>query len=394
MANTLITKTEVTRKALMLLHQKLNFIGNINRQYDDRFAQKGAKIGDTLDIRLPNEYVIRTGATLSTQDTTESTVQLQVNNHAGVDLNFTSADLTLDMDDFSERILDPAMAVVAAKMESDALSMYKDVYNQVDNIGSTATFRSLMLGSKELTDNLSPYDKRCITLNTTDNVDLVDSLKGLFNDQKNISKQYRDGMLGRTAGFKFFENTLLANHLTGTAAATTGYLVNGAAQSGAAITVDTGTTTFLKGDIITFAGVNRVHPETKVSTGVLQKFAITADSGASATSLAITPSMTLTGGRQNVTGAPADNAAIVKQGGASASHGISLGFHKNAFAFATADLVMPEGVDFASRQVYDGISIRIVRAFDINNDKFPCRLDVMYGYKTIRAKTAVRFANN
>lgn len=395
MANTILTPTAVTREALRILHQKCNFIGNINRTYDSSFANDGAKIGDSLKIRLPNQYTVRTGATLSTQDTTESSVTLQVATQKGVDVNFTSAELTMDLDDFSSRVLEPAMAVLAANVESDALSMFKDVYNEVDNIGSATTFANILNGRKRLIDNLCPQDNNlsCI-LNTTANVDLVDALKGLFQDSSEVGKQYRQGAMGRAAGFKFWENTLLGNFTTGTAAASTGYLVNGASQTGATLTVDTGTTTFLKGDIITIAGVNRVHPETKADTGVLQQFVVTSDSGASATSLAISPSITASGATQNVTGSPADNAAITKLGGASAVHGVSLAFHKDAFAFATADLIMPKGTDMAARENYDGIAMRLVRDYDINNDKFPARFDILYGYKTIRAQLACRIASN
>src|SRR5690554_3188097 len=133
MPNTLLTPDMITREALRILHQKLNFIGTINRQYDDSFAKSGAKIGDSLRIRLPNQYTVRSGATLSTQDTTESQVTLQIANQKGVDVNFSSAELTLSLDDFSKRILEPAMAVLAANIEADAMSMYKDIYNQVNN---------------------------------------------------------------------------------------------------------------------------------------------------------------------------------------------------------------------------------------------------------------------
>ena len=392
MANTLLTPTAVTRKALMILHQKLQFIGSINRQYDSSFAKSGAKIGDSLKIRLPNEYVVRSGATLSTQDTTETSTTLQVATQKGVDLNFTSTDLTMSLDDFASRILEPAMAVLAANIEADALTMRKDVYNMVDNDAAAISFKNIMQARGVLNDNLAPPDNnRSVILSTAHEVSLVDALKGLFQDSTAIRDQYREGMMGRTGGFDFMSSTQMTDHQTGTAAKITGYLVNGASQTGAAITVKTGTTTFLRGDIITFAGVYRVHPETKVSTGQLQQFVITADSGASATSLAISPSIITSGARQNVSGSPADNAAITKVGaGANETLSGSLAFHRDAFTFATADLVMPQGVDFSAREVYDGISMRIVRQYDINNDKFPARLDVLYGFRTIRPQLACR----
>lgn len=398
MPNSILTPTAVTREALRILHQKLNFVGNIKRDYDDSFAKSGAKIGDSLKIRLPNQYTVRTGATLSAQDTSEISTTLQVATQKGVDLNFTSVDLTMSLDDFSKRILDPAMSVLAANIEADALSMMLDVYQNVNNIGSAITFGKLMSSRKVLNDALAPMDNnRSILLNTQDNVDLVDGLKGLFQDSAAIKEQYREGSMGRTGGFDFYENTLIANQTTGTSAAVTGYTVNGAvtANGSTAVTLAAGANTFKKGDVITFVGCNRVHPETKADTGVLQPFVVTADYAGGAGSLSFAPAIYTSGGRQNVVAAGiANGVAVAKIGGASAIYKPSLAFHKDAFAFATADLVMPQGVDFASRQVLDGISMRIVRQYDINNDKFPCRLDVLYGYKTIRPELACRILSN
>lgn len=392
MPNSLLTPTAVTREALRILHQKLNFIGTVNRTYDDSFAKTGAKIGDSLKIRLPNQYTVRSGATLSTQDTTEASVTLQVATQKGVDLNFTSVDLTLSLDDFSKRILDPAMAVLAANIEADALSMTKDVYNLVDGDAAALAFTHILNGRKTLNDNLAPMDNsRSALLSTEHTVKLIDSLKGLFQDSEAIKKQYKEGMMGRTSGFDFYENTLVSDHTTGTAIKDTGYLSNGVAQTGATIAVDTGTTTFNKGDVITFAGVNRVHPESKVSSGKLQQFVITADYAGGAGNISVSPAVVASGAKQNVSNAIADNSAVVKVG-AAASELIngSMVYHKDAFAFATADLVMPSGVDFSSRDTMDGLAMRIVRQYDINNDKFPCRLDILYGFRTIRPELACR----
>ena len=395
MANTILTPTEVTRAALAILHQKLNFIGNVYRGYDDRFARDGAKIGDTLPIRLPNEYTVRSGATLSTQDTAETSTTLSVNNQKGVDLNFTSAERTMSIQDFSTRILEPAMSVLASNLEADALSMYKDVYNLVDGDTAAFTFGSVVDAKTMLTNMLVPNGDRSMVMNTAHANKLIRDRKDAFNPGSDVTKMFREGIVDRSAGFDLYENTLVLPHTTGTAAKVTTYLVNGGAQTGAALTVDTGTTTFLAGDVISIANVFRVHPETKANTGVLQQFVLTANSGGSATSLALSPPIVTSGARQNVNASPADNAAITKVGaGASETLTQSLAFHKNAFTFATADLVMPEGVDFAAREVMDGISMRIVRQYDIVNDKFPCRIDVLYGYKTLRAQLATRVHND
>lgn len=397
MANSILTPTAVTREALRILHQKLNFVGNITRDYDDSFAKSGAKIGDTLKVRLPNQYVVRTGATLSTQDTTESSVSLQVATQKGVDLNFTSVDLTLSLDDFSKRILDPAMAVLAASIESDVLSgVYGDVYNSIWNGGASATYNKALDCRVVLQRCLAPANDRTMLLDPQAMADVVKDTKTLFQDDASIAKQFREGMVGRAAGFDWGENTLLPSHTRG--AEDGAYVVNtstGITSGSAAIAVTTGTGAGKRGDVFTIAGVFSVHPETKVSTGQLQQFVLTADYAGGAGNLAVAPTPITSGAAQNVTivGAGASK-AVVWAGTASTAVQTGLAFQKGAFAFATADLVMPDGVDFARREVQDGISMRIVRAYDINNDKFPCRLDVLYGYKTLRSQLAVRYHNN
>ena len=400
MPNSFLTPNMITREALRILHQKLNFVGSINRDYDDRFAKDGAKIGDTLRVRLPNQYTVRTGATLSAQDTEERSVSLQVATQRGVDLNFQSTELTLSLDDFSERILEPAMSVLAAAVEADALSMYQDVGNSIWNGGAAANFGRVLQGRKLLQDNLAPMNARTALLNTQDNVDMVDALKGLFNDPTTLSKQYREGYMGRTAGFDFAENTLLPRHTRGAANAsyTTSTLVAALPISSTPvtqITVAAGTGAMNRGDVFTIANVFAVHPETKANTGVLQQFTVRTAYAGGAGTLQISPSIILAGGNQNVV-IPTTNASAVMTfaGTASTAVGTSLVYQKDAFAFATADLIMPKGVDFAAREVMDGISLRIVRQYDINNDRFPCRLDILYGYQTIRPQLAARLHNN
>ena len=395
MSNSILTPTAVTREALRILHQKLNFIGNINRQYDDSFAKGGAKIGDSLKIRLPNQYTVRTGANLSVQDTTETSTTLQVATQKGVDLSFSSVDLTLSLDDFSKRVLDPAMSVLAANIEADALSMYKDVYNIVDQDTTAFSWNTVLNGRKALNDSLAPMDnqRKCL-LSTGSSVKLVDALKGLFQDSTEISKQYKEGAMGRSAGFDFYENTLLVPHLTGTAAKTTTGTVNGAVTvNGTASVTLAGTSgTWKKGDVFTVAGCYAVHPESKATLSTLQQFVVTADMAGGVGALSFAPAIYTSTGRQNVVAAGMPNgAALVKIAAGNGEYiNPDMVFHKDAFTFATADLVMPSGVDFAAREVMDGLSMRIVRNYSISDDTFPCRLDILYGYKTIRPQLAAR----
>jgi hypothetical protein len=384
---------------LRILHQKLNFIGSINRQYDSSFAKDGAKIGTDLKIRLPNEYTVRTGANLSTQATSETSTTLSVATQKGVDTTFTTSELTLSLQDFSERILEPAMSVLAANIEADALSMALDVYQAVNNVGSAITLNKVLGARKLLTDALAPSSNRTLLLNTQDNLDLVDGLKGLFQDSGEIAKQYREGLVGRTAGFgDIYENTLLASQTTGTAASATTYTVNGAVTTNGstAVTVAVGATTFKKGDVFTVVGCNRVHPESKADTGALQQFVVTADYAGGAGSLSFSPAIYTSGGRQNVTaGGMPNGAALTKVGGASAVYKPSLAYHKDAFTFVSADLedVSKYGA-WGAREVMDGVSMRIARQYAIGTDTIPCRIDVLYGYKTIRAQLAARILSN
>jgi hypothetical protein len=393
MANTILTPTAVTREALRVLHAKLKFIGSINREYDSQYAKSGAKIGNDLKIRLPNQYTVRTGAVLDVQNTTEDSVTLSVATQKGVDMAFTSEELTMDLDNFSKRCIQPAMAVLAAAMEADAYSMYKDVYNMVNSDAAAIDYLDILDARRKLVENLAPdADTHHCQLSPFHVPKLLNDLKSLQNDPRSISSNYKEGMVAAFAGTDFYQNTHATDHVTGTAVTgDTLYNVAGANQSGAALTVDTGATTFLKGDVITIAGCNAVHPETKADLGYAQQFVITANSGANAVSLAISPAIVVSGAKQNVTAAPTNGGAITKVG-ATANEKLttSMLYHKDAFTFATADLVMPSGVDFSARQVLDGISMRIVRQYDINNDQFPCRLDVLYGYKAIRPQLACR----
>ena len=393
MANTLLNVDQITNRALMILHQKLNFIGSINRDYDNSFAQEGAKIGSTLRIRLPNQYTVRSGAALSLQDVAETNTTLAVTNQKGVDTTFSSAQLALNIFDFSQQVLEPAMAVLAANIEADAFAMARDVYNTVNGSGSAQTLRNMLQARKVLKDNLAPAATYMARIDTQSNVDLVDSLKGLFQSSNKIKKQYEDGVIGETGGFEFAENTLLPSFTFG--ARNAAYLTNAAvAQTGSSLIVDTGANAMAAGDVFTIGGVFRVHPETKASTGVLQQFVVTAAYAGGGGTISIAPAIVASGAYQNVSSGAADNQAITFVGTASATTQQSLCYHPDAFTFATADLIQPDGVHFAARKVQDGISMRVVRQYDINNDLMPCRLDVLYGFKAIRPQLACRVLAN
>lgn len=397
--NTLLNIDMITAKALVILHQKLNFIGSINREYDSSFANTGAKIGDTLRIRLPNMYTVRQDTmTLAPQNTVEANTSLTVSKISGVDMSFSDIDLTLKIDDFAARYIEPAMAVIAADIESRSLqALYPLVYNQVNGQGSAQTFKNVLTARKMLLDNLTPQSKQWqIRINTQDNVDMVDSLKGLFQQSTQIARQYTDGVMGLSAGFEWAENTHLS---TFTRSDGVNYAVNTTSTTGAStLAVKTGTGTPKKGDVFTIAGVNRIHPETKVDSGVLQQFVLTADAaGAGSQTWNISPSVNFAsphGARDNVSKLPTANDLITFAGTASTATGSSLAYSPDFATFASADLIVPGGVDMASRGTKDGISMRIVRQYDINNSFLPTRIDVLWGVAILRPQLAVRLAAN
>ena len=400
MSNTLLTIDQITRKSLVVLHQKLNFIGNIDRQHEASFGNEGRQIGDSIRIRLPNQFTVRTGQVWSAPAITEQSVNLTVNRYRGVDMNFSDQDFTLRIEDFTARHIEPAMSVLAAHIENDAMSMFNSVYQAVNNVGAPIGTRPVGQARKVLTDALAPTSDRTLILSTQDNLDYIDAVKGLFQDSTSIAKQYREGMTGRNAGFDVYENTLIPTPTTGTMPALTTMTVSGANQTGSTVNIvapGANTTTFAVGDIVTFAGCFRVHPETKQSTGDLQQFVVTAAftaNGTTPVALSISPAIVTSGARQNVSASPSNTGAVAKIGGASAVYRPSVAFHRDAFTFATADLPLPKGTDMASRKVMDGISMRMIRDFDSVNARFITRLDVLYGYTAQRPELACRILSN
>jgi hypothetical protein len=412
MANSILTPTMITRESLRVLHQKLNFLGNVNRQYDDRFAQSGAKIGTQLNIRLPSKYTVRTGANLSTQDHVERSTPLVVSSQYGVDVSFTSVELTMSLDDFSRRIIQPAMAQLAAKIEGDALSVaYKTVANYTNATTNTVlTYKYFQQGGANITRELGPLANRSAILSPASQVEFNDAVKGLFQASENIREQYREGRMGRTGGFDVYENTLLPSHTTGSlagAALTTGANLGTSTTantwvSQSVIDIDganTGTT-IKAGDILTISGVYAVHPETKANTGKLRNFVaqgdVTLTTQANVYQVTVKPGLIYGVGNayQNcvLSGiSDLNNNTVTRIGAASTAFGQDLQFHEDAFVFGTADLedVSKYGA-WGARDSMDGISMRLARQYAISSDTVPCRIDVLWGFAELYPELANR----
>jgi hypothetical protein len=277
------------------------------------------------------------------------------------------------------------MAVLAASIEADALSMATSVYNTVDNVSASITLDKMIDGSVKANKSLIPTSGRVALLNSKDAGAIMKDTKTLYNPD--VSGQSRNGKIGNWAGFEVYQTTHMPAQTRGTGSGT--YVVNG----GSGVIVQTGTGTIKAGEVITFAGCYTVHPETKVATADLQQFVVTADYAGGAGTIAISPAIVTSGAKQNVSASPTNGGAVTILGTASTNYGQSLLYHPDAFTFVTADLPVPKGVDFGVREMYDGISLRLVRGYDVKTDALLTRIDVLYGYLAMRPELAVKVAN-
>ena len=398
MSNSLLTIDMITRKALEILENNLVLTRNINRQYDDSFAVEGAKIGSTLRIRLPDRALVTDGAALQVQDDNEQFTTLAVASQKHVGVNFTTAELTLQLDDFAERVLKPRISQLAASIDADVANAFKGIGNSVGTPGTTpATSLVLLQAQQKLNENAAVMSPRYATVNPAANAALVEGMKGLFNPTDTISKQFKNGMMG-TGVLGYDEVNMSQSIKQFTTGSRTGTItVDGtmSTQGTAKITLN-GTTgnTLAVGDVFTIANVFAVNPQTRESTGSLQQFVVTKANTAAAskfTDVEIFPAIyTASHALATVDSFPQNLAAVTFLGAASTQYPQNLVYHKDAITFASADLLLPQGVDMASRAVHNGISLRIVRQYDINNDRLPCRVDVLYGYGVIRPQMACR----
>jgi len=397
MSNSLLTIDMITRKSLEILENNLVLTRNVNRQYDDSFAVEGAKIGSTLRIRLPDRALVTDGAALQVQADNEQFTTLTVSSQKHIGVNFTSAELTMQLDDFAERVLKPRVSQLASSVDADVATSYKGIYNTVGTPGTTpATSLVLLQANQKLNEFATPMDQRYATVNPAANAGLVEGMKGLFNPTGTISRQFKNGMMGEgILGLDEINmSQSISNHTNGDwgTAITVTSTVATEGQSTLPISFTGSSKTWNVGDVFTIAGVFAVNPQTRQSTGSLQQFVVTAAAtGSSTATLNISPALyTASNALATVNTFPQASAVVTMVGSATVSYPQNLIYHKDAISFATADLLLPQGVDMASRQVHNGISLRIVRQYDINNDRLPCRIDVLYGYNAIRPVTAVR----
>jgi len=414
MSNNLLTISKITNEALMVLENELTFTSEVNRDYDDQFAVSGAKIGNTVNVRRPGRFIGTTGPALNVEDFNETSVPVTLDTQFHVDTQFTTQDLALSLDMFSDRILKPAVAAIANKMDRDGLVTAKNkTANIVGTAGTPPTgLITYLTAGAYLDSEGAPRDGRrsCIVEPFT-SATIVDSLKGLFMPSDKISAQYEKGLMGvDSAGMSWKMDQNVVSHtfgsystsvLTTNTATFTGSLSTGwASTSTITIAAATANANLKQGDVIQIANVFAVNPQNRQAYGSnkLRNFVVTADvtitSGSSA-SVTVSPAI-ITGGQfQNVTvAATSSSAAVTPFNNTGTVSPQNIVMHRNAFTLATADLELPEGVHFAGRASDKelGLSIRVVRQYTINNDSIPTRLDVLYGWAPLYPELACRVA--
>jgi hypothetical protein len=417
MSNTLLTISKITNEALMVLENELTFTGKVDRNYDDQFAVVGAKIGATVNVRRPGRFIGTTGPNLNVEDFNETSVPVTLDTQFHVDTQFTTQDLALSLDMFSDRVLKPAVAAIANKIDYDGLSMARlKTANIVGTAGTPPTSLLTYLTAQAFLDaEGAPRDGRrsCIVEPFT-SATIVDSLKGLFMPAKQISDQYEKGLMGiDSAGMTWLMDQNVGAQTFGAWTTTSSTLTantqsigisSGWASSSTITLTHGGGLTLRAGDVITIGNVFAVNPQNRQAYGSnrLRNFVVNSTvtgTGSSTISVSVSPAIITAGQFQNVTIPTTSATATVTPFsiGTSATGTVSpqnIVMHRNAFTLAMADLEMPDGVHFAGRASDKelGLSIRVVRQYTINNDSIPTRLDVLYGWAPLYPELACRVA--
>lgn len=391
--NSLLTPSIISKETLVILENNLVMAGKVNRQFENQFV----KIGSSLTIRKPNRFTVSTGPGLQIQNVTEPSTSVTISNQRHVDFQFSSTDLTLTIEEFSERYLKPAAASLANILDSDVLQNYVNIYNEVGTPGVVPNAYSFLAQvGQRMDEGAVPQDGRVMVLGPAAYWSLDNALISLY--VRSVAEPALKGFLANIANFEIYQDQNAPSQTVGLLGGTP--VVNGANQTGSNLVTNgwTASVTGLLnvGDVFTLAGVYAVNPQSRNSTGALQNFVVTAsvnsDGGGNAT-IPISPAITTSGPYQTVNVSPANLAALTVKGSSATTYGQNVGFVKDTFGLVTVPMEIPEGVDFAARETYKNVSMRIIRAYDINNDVFPARMDILYGTATYYPELGVRLTN-
>lgn len=410
MPNTIITPSVIAKEALMQLENNLVMSRQVHREYKKEFT---GGVGDTVSIRKPVKFYTADGATRVNQDVEEKSTSITVDQRKHVSWNFSTQDLTLSIEEYSERYIKPAMITLANTMDAAGHALYSSVWNSVGTPGTTpANFAAVASAAQRLDEMAVMQDNRTMMLNPAAHYSVAGNQLTLDAVGEMGKSAYEDAQVGKIAKFATFSTQNVKNHTVGVATGTP--KVNGAGQNVTYANASGSNTQTLvtdgwtnstsgilkKGDVFTISGVFAVNPVPGEGTSgktvmpYLQQFTVMADADSGATTgpatLTISPAIITTGPFQTVSAAPADNADITVLGTGGTAYPQNLGFHKNAFALVTVPLEMPDGAAFKARESHNGLSLRVVKDYDIENDKDIIRIDALYGWKAIYPDLAAR----
>lgn len=409
MSNQFATTSVVAKESLAILENMLTFSKGVNRSWESEFSSnmsRGYAPGQTINIKRPPRYTYRSGRVSVPQASVQTTVPLTLA-QGGTDLNFTSLERTLSVAQM-EPFLMAAMATVANEVDRSGLALALSSTNQAIFSGAGAGSYTLTAAQSlqfftdaaaRLDIAAAPRDRqRYAVLSPRLNGAMINGLAGLFNSQSKLADQYGTGMMVDSLGFNVSMDQNVQRQTNGTQpAGPTANAVNGAGQSGSAITVNAAaiTGTITAGSKITFAGVNMVNPQTRQDSGIPMQFTVTANVSASATSIPISPALTPSGAFQNVTASPANNAALTVFGAASSTYEGSIAYHRDAFTLATVPLYAPpsgKGVIGVAQESHKGINMRVIEFYDGVNDNYVMRFDILFGWAATYPELAVVMA--
>ena len=392
-SNALLTPSIISKETLVILENNLVAAGKVNRQFENQFV----KIGTTLTVRKPNRFRVVKGPGLQIQNITEPQTSITISQQAHVDFQFSSQELSLTVEEYSERYCKPAAAELANTLDYDVITNFTSVFNEVGTPGTIpANFAALAAVGQRMDEGAVPQEGRVLILNPAAYWSMANGLIGFY--VKSVSEPALKGFLANIANFEIYEDQNIQAQTVGAYGGTP--KVNGAGQTGSVLVTNgwsTGVTGLLNvGDVFTITGVYAVNPKNRQSTGSLQNFVVTATAnsdGSGNSSIAIYPAITTSGAYQTVSASPSNLATINVTGTASTTYFQNVAFTRDAFGLVTVPMELPGGVDFAAREMYKNISMRIIRAFDIFNDVTPCRIDILYGTASFYPELACRLTN-
>lgn len=394
----------IAKLAAGTLVDNLQFCRTIDKADKSDFDGKnGYKAGDTIQVNVPALFTPGTNMdiTSSIQAISETRVPLALDiiQSIGVDVDSRELAYQVGLESLYNRVIKPAVQGIAQGVESICLTRAMiATYNIVGTAGATAFDTSTVLSSRQkLSEFLAPQADRSILLTPAAEVSAVNARKGFMNAPGEVSKQYISGSMGKADGYDYYSNNLLPLLINGTATGSHTVTTTVSTQGQATLAITgTGSQTLVAGQTFTVAGVNAVHPQTKADLGYLQQFVITANATASsgAYTVSVSPAMYTTGSLQNITAFPASSAVVTLGAGtgntASAGNRQNLAYHRNAFRMVSVPLVMPEAVEMAAQESFEGVSVAVIRAFNVVTRAMITRIDFLGGFCAPRPQWACR----